>query len=340
MLRLGAVVFALETLAYLLPALVGSAQDDWVQLPFVASSVSKATLLAGVAWVAGADVRRFSPAVPIIYVGTAAWVLAAGAMLIWADTSRHYDIFGLDLSIAAILAAGIVLESGLTVLFAWLHHSAQKARWRLGYLSPTQFTALAALGEVLIAGERELISPRRIAANVDRYMSSFHARRKWVFKLALSGIYLYPLLTLRPPLPLMATEERLDFVRKRFLRDVEERRLSKPFRIVVQAMIRLGQQAAYLGYYSDRDTFDSIGYTPFSKRSRFEESMKRVEPDRRGVKTITPAELDGDLEADVVVVGQRRRGRDHRLRARSREQRDRCLSAASTPTPRPSARTR
>jgi choline dehydrogenase-like flavoprotein len=302
-LRAGAVVFGLETLAYLLPAMVGSAQSDWIQLPFVASSVSKAMLLAGVAWIAGADVRRFSPAIPIIYVGTAAWVVAAAAMLIWADTSRSYEIFGLDLSITAILIGGIALESGLTALFAGLHRSAVRARRQLSYLSPTQFAALAALAEVLVAGERELLTPEEIAANVDRYMASFRARRKWVFKVALLGLCLYPLLTLRPPLPLMAAEERLAFVKKRFLRDVEERRLVKPLRALVQAMIRLGQQATYLGYYGDPRTFESVGYVPFSQRDRYQHALETTPQDRPRVEALIPARLNGQLDADAVVIG-------------------------------------
>jgi choline dehydrogenase-like flavoprotein len=302
-LRAGAVVFAFETLAYLLPALIGSAQDDWIQLPFVASSVSKAMLLAGVAFIAGADVRRFGPAVPIIYVATGAWVLSAAAMLLWADTSRSYDIFGIDLSIAAILAGGIALESSLTGLFWWLHRSAQRSRWRLRFLSPTQFSALAALADVLVAGEHEVVAPEEISINVDRYMASFHARRKWVFRVALSGLYFYPLLTLHPPLPLMASEERLQFVRRRFLRDVETRRLLRPLRMLVQAMIRLGQQATYLGYYGDPRSFDSVGYVPFSKRARFGELETELKRESGTVRTISPHLLEGELEADVVVVG-------------------------------------
>src|ERR687892_55471 len=46
-LRVGGALFAGEILLYLLPALIGGTQDDWVQLPFVASSVVKAGFLAG-----------------------------------------------------------------------------------------------------------------------------------------------------------------------------------------------------------------------------------------------------------------------------------------------------
>ncbi len=306
-LRAGAVVFALETLAYLLPALVGSAADDWIQLPFVASSVSKAMLLAGVAWIAGADVRRFSPAVPIIYVGTAVWVVAAAAMLIWADTSVTYDVFGLELSIGEILLAGIVLETGLTVLFAWLNRSAQRARYRLAYLTPLSFRTLEALGEVLIYGEDERVPPAEIAANTDRYLSSFRARRKWIVQAAMLGLYLYPLLTLRPPMPLMSPEERLAFLRKRFLRAVQRRSLHGLWRTLTQAMIRLASQMTYLGYYSDPRSFEAVGYVPFSQRDRYAEDVAQAHPAERHVRALRPADLNGaahpELSADAVVVG-------------------------------------
>ena len=305
-LRAGAVVFALETLAYLLPALFGSAAEQWIQLPFVASSVSKAMLLAGVAWVSGADVRRFSPAVPIIYVGTSVWVLAAAAMLIWADTSAVYDIFGLELSIEEILIGGIVLESGLTALFASLNHTAQRARYGLAYLTPLSFRTLEALGEVLIFGEDERVPPAEIAANTDRYLSSFRARRKWIVQAAMLGLYLYPLLTLRPPMPLMSPQERLDFLRKRFLGAVQSRSVRGLWRTLTQAMIRLASQMTYLGYYSDPRSFEAVGYVPFSQRDRFARDAAGAGPLERSVRAMRPADLDGaepELEADAVVIG-------------------------------------
>src|SRR5688572_8380905 len=305
-LRVGAVVFALETLAYLLPALIGSAADDWVQLPFVASSVSKAMLLAGVAWVAGADVRRFAPLVPIIYIGTAVWVASAVAMLIWADTSAPYDILGLELTIGEILLAGIALETGLTALFIWLSSSAQRARYGLHYLSPLAFRMLEALGDVLILGEDEKVPPAEIAANTDRYLSSFRAQRKWIVQVAMVGLYFYPLLTLRPPLPLMSPEERLAFIRKRFLAEIPGRSARGLWRTLTRAMIRLASQMTYLGYYSDPRSFEAVGYVPFSQRDRYAADVAKAQPATRRVHALRPADVNGaagELSADAVVVG-------------------------------------
>lgn len=304
-LRIAAPIFAVETLAYLLPALFGSARPDWIQLPFVDNSIVKAGLLGTVCWIAGADVRRFSPVVSIVIAGTGIWVAGSAAMLIWADTSPHYTLLGVDLSITAILWLGIALEGSLTVLFAWLHRRALRARWGLRYFSPAQFGTLAALAEVLVIGEDELLTPQEIGQNVDRYMHGFDAQRKWVFKLALTGLFLYPLLSFHPPFTLMAPDDRLDFVRKRFLRDIAERRVLAPLLRYVQAMIRLAQQAAYLGYYGDPRTFESVGYKPFSARPRYAEAIKKVNPDRPRVVTRAAGALavDGEIEADAVVIG-------------------------------------
>ena len=45
--------------------------------------------------------------------------------------------------------------------------------------------------------------PTRWRSNVDRYMGSFRAQRKWVVKVALLGLWLYPLRFLKPPFPRM-----------------------------------------------------------------------------------------------------------------------------------------
>ncbi|MFN2612216.1 MAG: GMC family oxidoreductase N-terminal domain-containing protein [Solirubrobacterales bacterium] len=300
-LRIAAVIFTTETLVYLLPGLFGSAQHDWIQLPFVVNSVVKAAVLGGVCWIAGADVRRFSPVMPVLYLGTFGWVLVGAIVLIGGDTSAHYDLFGVNVWVGAILWGGILFEGALTLLFVFLHRRAVKARYRLEYFSPSQFQTLVALADVLVVGDDEKISPQQVAKNTDRYLAPFHARRKWIMKLALIGLSLYPLLTIRPPLHLMAAEERLEFLKKRFLADVDTRRIRGFRRQLTQGMIRLAQQLAFLGYYSDPKTFESTGYVPFTKRPRFTPAMRHF--DHTPVITV-PHETIGDVvQADVVVIG-------------------------------------
>jgi choline dehydrogenase-like flavoprotein len=302
-LRIAAVIFTCETLVYLLPSFIGSTQADWIQLPFVVNSVVKAAVLGGVCWIAGADVRRFSPVMPVLYVGTAGWVVVGAAVALGGEVTRHFDIFGFDVWVGWILWGGVALEGSLTALFFILHRRALKARYRLKYFSPLQFQTLTALAGVLIAGEDEKITPEKVAQNADDYMADFQARRKWVIKLALLGLYLYPLLTIRPPLPLMAADERLDYLKKRFLLDIERRRIRGLRRELVQAMIRLGQQISFLGYYGDPRTFKSTGYVPFTERPRYDPAMREAAAKRPGVTTVPHDELGETVEADAVVIG-------------------------------------
>ena len=85
----------------------------------------------------------------------------------------------------------------------------------LRYLHPVAFLTLAALAEVLIEGEREVLSPDEVARNVDRYLADLEppARRASRSRLAVLGVW--PLLTARPPLPLLAPETRKRFLEKR-----------------------------------------------------------------------------------------------------------------------------
>jgi choline dehydrogenase-like flavoprotein len=303
-LRIFAILFALGMLAYLLPALVGPARAYWVQLPFVGNSVVKVGLLFMLCAVAGADVRRFSSLVPVVIAGHLVSILASAAMLIWADTTAIFPIFGLSATAAALLWGAIALDGAILLLFVLLYDKAQRARYGLRYLSVYEFQTIAALAEVLIKGEDRRITPEEIGRNVDSYLATFSARRKWVINLALLGLHFYPLLSLRVPYPAMAPDERLRFVKARFEVDVATRRILGLWRTLVQAMIRVAQQLTYLGYYSDKRTFASVGYVPFSERPRFAETTNSIPRDRPRVAALAPRDVDHDtIEADAVVIG-------------------------------------
>ena len=153
-------------------------------------------------------------------------------------------------------------------------------------------------------------------------MHSFAAKAKWKFRLALTACMLYPLLRLRPPLPVMSLERRREFVERCFFRDVVERRLPGFLRQLVQSMMFAAQQLVFIGYYADPRTSASTGYVPFSERDRFDEAMKQVDTARPRLDATTPREIDGEsITADVVIVGSGAGGaRDsHRLADQGRE---------------------
>ena len=160
------------------------------------------------------------------------------------------------------------------------------------------FSALAALAEVVVGSEEVEITPEKVAQNVDGYMSSFTAQRRWIVPLALCVLWLYPIRFLRPPFPMMAKAKRRAFVQEHFLRDISRRRIHF-LRRPIEAMGRLSQQMVFLGYYSDPATFDSVGYRPFSKRGRPAKAIKRP-----ALKALTPEQIPTDtVDADLVVVG-------------------------------------
>jgi choline dehydrogenase-like flavoprotein len=161
--------------------------------------------------------------------------------------------------------------------------------------------ALAALAEVIVDPER--LPPDDVAGNVDSYMRGFRAQRKWVVKVALFGLWLYPLRFLKPPFPKMKPDARREFVEKRFIRDITYRRI-RIGRHLIQAMFRLSSQMAYLGYYGDSRTFAATGYKPFTERDRFDPKLRDVPAGLPRLSCLSPADLNGDtIEADAVVVG-------------------------------------
>jgi choline dehydrogenase-like flavoprotein len=149
----------------------------------------------------------------------------------------------------------------------------------------------------------ERLAPDEVAGNVDRYMGSFRAQRKWVVKVALVGLWLYPLRFLKRPLSMMKPDARREFVEKRFIDDIAYGRIHLA-RHLIQAMFRLSSQMAYLGYYSDKRTFGSVGYQPFKDRPRYPKELHDVPAGLPWVKTMGPGDVDGDtISADAVVVG-------------------------------------
>lgn len=303
LLRLGLRIFAVcsagETLIYLLPALIGSS-SGWAQLPFVAGSFVKAGMLAGLCAVAAADVRRYERLVSVLVLALALWCVAGVAMLIWGDTSASVEILGWNTTILTIVWGGIVFEGGLAILYAVLHRRAFRARYGIGYLSGGQFRTLTALAESLL-GPEPTVPPEKVAMNVDAYLKRFGARRKWVIRVALSGINFYPLASLHPPFTLMAPDERRPLLERRFRGDVARRRIGSTRRWLVQGMIRLGQQVVYLGYYGDEASWDEVGYVPFSRRPGHDPALRKRPG---GLEVERGPELREDtVEAEVAIIG-------------------------------------
>jgi choline dehydrogenase-like flavoprotein len=305
LLRILAFVFGLAILGYLLPALVGPLQPFFINLPFVTNSVVKIGVLALLAFLASADVRRYRVLALVVIIGHIISEVATAAVLIWGKTDYRVDLAGQSVPITTLLWGSMVLDGVILVLLIWFYIAAEKARYGLLYFSPIQFRTLTALADVVVSGKDELVPPEDVARNVDGYLARFESNTKWIMKAVLIGIQIYPLLTFKPPFSYLNAEDRLAFLRKRFYQEVTLRLVPEFWRTLVQGMIRMGKQLSYLGYYNDPRTFDSVGYVPFSKRKDFAQRLKEnPEPEPAPLKVSTPGDVSSEvLEGDVVIIG-------------------------------------
>lgn len=299
-------------LGYLLPGIIDLPDFlkpySFVNDPaFVNNSIVKIGLFAFLCFIASADVRKYRVLILIILCGMILAEIASKILVLFAK--NDYVIDG-EMTITKLLIGSIIFDGAIMAILLWFFIAADKARYELKYFSVTEFRTLKALADVVIIGdnleqEKLLIPAKKVAYNVDSYMYNFKAESKWISKLVLNGIQIYPLLTFHPPFTYMRKEERLEFLRKRFYQEVTLRLIPEFWRIIVQAMIRMGKQLCYMGYYNDEKTYESIGYVPFSKRSDIEERKKKFPVGERKtlyVKTVSDINSD-KISADVIIIG-------------------------------------
>jgi choline dehydrogenase-like flavoprotein len=311
-LRALALFFMVGVAVYLVPTAT-PLRTAFVELPFVTNSAVKMGTLAMLAAIAAADVRRFRVLITVIVLAHVVSELSVLGVLAWGDTGRVLSAAGRAIPVRTMLWASVALDGALLVLVVFLGRAADRARYALSYLSPTQYRTAVALADVLVIGPAEKLGPEEVARNVDRYLFKMRARSKWLAKVALLGIHYYPLLSLRAPFSLIESGARLEFIRKRFYQDVTTGLAPAFWKTLVQAMIRFGKQLSYLGYYNDPRTHRAVGYVPFSRRpppagedpSTWQQKLaERRQAGRQPLKVETPAEVRTDvLSGDVVIVG-------------------------------------
>ncbi|HEY0673130.1 MAG TPA: GMC family oxidoreductase [Longimicrobiales bacterium] len=310
LLRVLAFAFTLAIFAYLLPALGifgPTLQRFYVQLPFVTNSVVKIGTLALLAFFAAADVRRFRLLTSLLIAAHLISELAMLAVLLWGQAQTPVTLpapVG-TVPVRNLLVGAMVLDGLILILLAWFATSADRARHQLQYFSPRQFRTLRAVAEVVIAGADERLTADDVARNTDRYLGSFDARSKWLSRVVMVGLELYPLVTLKAPFSYLSREARLEFLKKRFYEDAARRLQPEFMRMLIQAAIRMAKQLCYLGYYGDERAHASIGYVPFSRRpdtkAKLAASPAVV---RKPLHVIKPAEVDDEtLTGDVVIIG-------------------------------------
>jgi choline dehydrogenase-like flavoprotein len=209
------------------------------------------------------------------------------------------------------------------------------------FLSPTQFRAMEAIAETLIAGGgEEVVPPHEIVLRTDSYLRSFRSERLGLAKLALLGLELAPLFWLQPPITYLNPSVRTQFVDQHFKKDIvtptffyrffdrflyavnklilrvqgrspEEANAALSFTGLLEAVMRFNMQLAYLGYYSNPEVWPKhdnggLGYTPFSQRPKtFDPKPIRHHPPLDVMTPLVLEQNDIDVidDADVVIIG-------------------------------------
>src|ERR1700730_819763 len=105
----------------------------------------------------------------------------------------------------------------------------------------------------------------------------------------------------------MLPDDRLNFLKKRFLTDLSFKNFPRCYKQYVQAAIRMSKQLCYMGYYSDSRVYKSVGYIPFSERKDIDQRKKQFPENHSQSESLHVMDEPGiktdEITADVVIVG-------------------------------------
>jgi choline dehydrogenase-like flavoprotein len=276
------------------------AGGDTATLGFLPNSFGKDVLFVALSLIGAADVRRWGWTALVIAVGYVALVIGqVVALAIGGAPDMEVPLIGGEIPAAVVLAGWMAIDVVLIVLFFGWWSAGVRARYGLRYLHPIGFGALSALAEVAVEGPGELLTADQVARNVDDYLADLDARGKWRVQGAFILVALWPLLTARPPLPMVAPAARKRFLERRFVNERARLKLPRLVRRPLQAGVRTACQMAYLGYYGDRRTWSSIGFTPYAKRPR---ATPAPAPAIRPLQSLPAPPPDGTAY-DTIVIG-------------------------------------
>jgi choline dehydrogenase-like flavoprotein len=243
-----------------------------------------------------ADLRERLPLVSIPAVA-----LLAGAL---AQLALALPLAGHDQGLL-LASAGEALA--VAVLLLVLRRAAARARLHPEFLGATEYRTLMALADVIVQGPEEAVPPADIARNVDGYFSRIRAKRRWVQRAGLVAMQLHPLFSLKAPFSELDEESRLEHLKTRFGSDVLAKRGPDQIRRFVQAIIRVANQLAYVGYYGDPRSFPTIGYERVEDRARFKALDREGKVPHPGphplVVTKGEAVEATKLDAEVCIIG-------------------------------------
>lgn len=305
---LGALAAALAVAAAAGP-FVAQLRELFDQPLLSAHVAAGAASAAGLCWYVAAGIRERLPLVVVLALALLAAALAVLLVdLRHARLGERIELAGSEPATRTLLwsgaAASLLLGASLTLL----RRRALRSRLRPRFLGPTEYRALMALSDVIVRGPEEAVPPAEIAANVDRYFSGIRARRRHFHRAGLLAMQLHPALCLKAPFSELDEEGRLAHLETHFHTAVRLRRFPpEPLRRYVQAMLRMANQLAYIGYYNDPRSFPTVGYEPFPDRERYanlEAAGKIPTPGEHPLEVARPdAVEEREVEADACVIG-------------------------------------
>jgi choline dehydrogenase-like flavoprotein len=334
----------------MLPYLGVTLLTDFLVNPFmIAGSTIKIGVLGLCSLLVALDVRRYThytQMVIALVVGHSASFVAIA--LLWLFGFARFgdytlSIAGMTFSREQMMFGAWALDVVIITGFLFLNARINLVLLdHIGFLSPTEFRAMEAIAETLVAGKgAEIVPPHQIVLRTDSYLRSFRSGRLGLAKLAVLGLQLAPLAWMKPPITYLNPAAREDFINRRFKKEIisqpllyrlldglvrtvnqillrlrgrspEEASAALSFTGLLEAMMRFNMQLTYLGYYSNPDIWQKredgsgIGYAPFSQRQKdFEVKPIRHHPP---LNVMTPQVLEQkgiDVidDADVVIIG-------------------------------------
>jgi len=310
-LRAFATVFGLLSIASAVAGVWMTARGAWPQLltghPWVTNTDTLTFTMGLVCFHAVAEIRPRQALLGVVMhaLGVATLVLL-GYWALGLDAGSTVRV-GLHLiPVPDLLLLGAAVFAVSYVALFSLYQAAWRARYRLRYLEPMEFRTLLGLSDVLIEGEDEALNALEVAKKVDATIFQIGAQRRWVYRLILFVVYLHPMLYLRAPLSEMSREARLAHLLRHFYHEPRLGVLPKAVRDWISGFIRAAKQLAYVGYYSQREAWDLVGYVPFS--------LRPPQPGE-GPRIVSPTTLDvwgvdhprvahvSRLKTDVCVIG-------------------------------------
>ncbi|HEY1451507.1 MAG TPA: GMC family oxidoreductase [Solirubrobacteraceae bacterium] len=291
--------FVVSGAGYELGGLLDSTRGLFLQWPFVTNSVVMSGTLAMLCFYVARDVRAHLSLWGVAACGLVLSGIVGLAYLTFLHTGYTRPFFGHQLNMADILWGLVGVHLLAAVPFFALYRATWKQRYGLRYFTPIQYRALLAAAGIVIDGPA-VLTPEQIAQIVDQRVALMTARRTWLYRVAMLGLQAHPLLYLKPPFSELSPRLRYEHVRTHFQKVAPTH--NWVFNLP-QVTIRMAQQLCFAAYYNHEDTWESIGYVPYSKRPGNKRAERLVTAEH-DLEVELPADLTGEtLESEICIVG-------------------------------------